>query len=327
MKYIADQLHTDFSQLGYARKGNPAYNNDSTYWDGGHCNWGGSHNLREDCGTLARGFDKLQSLDSKKIIEELNKCTSQQEYETKKRDYTRKVDEISNNLHPRTGASSAMFGICIIWADDAMSPYVEEKMQECRRELDELKSQLTGEKYQHIEELRRLKLEQKQIEKRIQENKRKASKEKDPTKRAALLLLIEEDGKKLEDNLRKQQAIPTSKINFDPSKYVSDMIEGIKKALEKKARGNSGGDGNSGSGGGGNRRNPTDPNDPFDSDSDNNNDPDGNNNKTPRNKRKKDDDNQSNQQLIIFAVVALVVLFLLMNQKDSQPRSRYEYDY
>ncbi|CAJ0833062.1 7793_t:CDS:2 [Entrophospora sp. SA101] len=57
---------------------------------------GGSHNLREDCGTLARGFEKFESLN----------------------------------------------------ADDAMSPHVESMMQECRRELDTLRSQLGQETYQ-----------------------------------------------------------------------------------------------------------------------------------------------------------------------------------
>jgi hypothetical protein len=30
-KYTADQLYIDFKQCAYARKGNPAYANDSTY--------------------------------------------------------------------------------------------------------------------------------------------------------------------------------------------------------------------------------------------------------------------------------------------------------
>lgn len=115
-----------------------------------------------------------------------------------------------------------------------MSPYVESKMQDCRRELDHLKNQLGQEKYQHIEELKKLKFEENKLRRQIEENKRKAAREKDPSKKAALLLMIEEDGKKLEENLRKQQAIPKSGINFDPSKHVADMIDGIKRALARK---------------------------------------------------------------------------------------------
>ena len=142
-----------------------------------------------------------------------------------------------------------------------MSMHVESKMQECKREIEELKRQLGAEKYQHIEELRLLKLEQKQIEARMAENKRKAEREKDPSKKAAILLLIEEDGKKLEENLRKQKAIPTSKINFDPGKHVERIMEGIRKALRE--RNPSGGSGDGSDGSGGNRRTPNNPNDPF----------------------------------------------------------------
>jgi hypothetical protein len=202
----------------------------------------------------------LESLDSQAIIAELNKTTSQQEYDSKKQDYLRKANEIESGLQMRTGYSSSMFGICIIWADEGMKVHVESKLQECKRELEQLKSQLGMEKYQHIEELRLLKLEQKKIEARMAENKRKAEREKDPSKKAALLLLIEEDGKKLEENLRKQKAIPTSKINFDPGKHVERIMEGIRRALAEKGRpGGIGG----GSGSSGNRRNPNDPSDPF----------------------------------------------------------------
>ena len=141
-----------------------------------------------------------------------------------------------------------------------MKVHVDSKLQECRRSLEQLKSQLGAEKYQYVEELRLLKLEQKQIEARMAENKRKVEREKDPSKKAALLLLIEEDGKKLEENFRKQKAIPTSKINFNPSEHVKRIMEGIRRALAERGGRPSGG--SSGSSGG-NRRNPTNPNDPF----------------------------------------------------------------
>ena len=36
--YTADYLYNDFKALASMRKSNPAYANDSTYWDDGHCN-------------------------------------------------------------------------------------------------------------------------------------------------------------------------------------------------------------------------------------------------------------------------------------------------
>jgi len=61
-----------------------------------------------------RSFEKLESLDAEKIKAELNKCTSQGEYESKKQDYLRKANEISSGLQVRTGYSSSMFGVCCI---------------------------------------------------------------------------------------------------------------------------------------------------------------------------------------------------------------------
>jgi len=124
-----------------------------------------------------------------------------------------------------------------------MNPYVENKMNDCRRQLENLKSQISGEKYQYVEKLRILKLEQKKIEARMQENKRKAMNEKDPTKRARFLQLIEENSKLLEENLRQQQAIPKSEINFDPAKHVSEMVEGMLRAIQGKNKDGSGGGG------------------------------------------------------------------------------------
>src|SRR6266511_1424361 len=124
-----------------------------------------------------------------------------------------------------------------------MNPYVENKMNDCRRQLENLKSQISGEKYQYVEKLRILKLEQKKIEARMQENKRKAMNEKDTTKRARFLQLIEENSKLLEENLRQQQAIPKSEINFDPAKIVSEMVEVMLRSIQGKNKDGSGGGG------------------------------------------------------------------------------------
>src|ERR1043166_3198232 len=93
-----------------------------------------------------------------------------------------------------------------------MSHHVESKLQECRRDLENLKSQLGEGSYQTIQELRELKLQEEKLRNSIEENKRKAQREKDPAKKRALLLLIEEDGKKLEANLKSQQALNKNKI-------------------------------------------------------------------------------------------------------------------
>ena len=182
MVYSKEQLYTEFKQLARIRKGNPAYANDSTYWDGGHCNWGGHHNLREDVQTIGRGFEKLESLKNEGITQELTKSTNKGEFDSKKSTLLMKLNELTSGLQVRTGYSSSMFGICIIWADDNMSKHIESKLQECRKALERLRSQLQKEDYKFVEELKRLELEIRQIKAKMEQNKLKAMRETDPIK-------------------------------------------------------------------------------------------------------------------------------------------------
>jgi hypothetical protein len=204
-----------------------------------------------------------------------------------------------------------------------MNQHVESKMQECRRKLEDLKSQLGQNNYQHIEKLRHLQLEQKKIEARMKQRRREAEREKDPAKKAAILLLIENDAKELEDNLRQQQAIPKSGINFNPREYVDKIINGIREALKEKAGGGSGSGG--GSGRPGKPRKPGEPNEPFGggggNDPDDNQDP----NKPPPGKRPEKQE-KDNSQMLLIAVAVIVILFLMMNQKEK-PSREYEEDY
>ncbi|CAG8696104.1 185_t:CDS:1, partial [Ambispora gerdemannii] len=149
-----------------------------------------------------------------------------------------------SGLQIRTGAASSMFGICIIWGE--YDDFLDSKLRPLRSEVKRLKEGVSKEQYKYYEEIKLLKLEQKQIEARMKENKRKAQSEKDPAKKALLLQLIEDDGKKLEENLKKQKAIPTANLKFDPDKYVEDLIEGLKKAIEKGGKSDDNGGGISG---------------------------------------------------------------------------------
>jgi len=155
----------------------------------------------------------------------------------------------------------------------------------------------------------------------MRENKRKAQSEKDPAKRALLLQLIEDDGKLLEDNLKKQKAIPASNLNFDPDKYVSDLIEGMKEAIEKGGRGGSGGSGSSGR----NRKKKEE--DEEDEDEDGNGaGSSGSGSGSGRKEDKKENSLQNQQQLIIFGGITLLVIFYLYSQKEDKKEFNY-YDF
>src|SRR6185437_11659700 len=71
----------------------------------------------------------------------------------------------------------------------------------------------------------------------MKENQKKAAdKNIDSAERALLMQLIEEDGKRLKSNLEKQKEI-NKKFHFNPDKYVSDLLEKMKKAIEKGNKG------------------------------------------------------------------------------------------
>src|SRR5437763_16990606 len=73
----------------------------------------------------------------------------------------------------------------------------------------------------------------------MEETKRKAMNEKDPKKRAAYLLEIEEDGKLLQQKYREHQE-HSNKFKFDPEKHVSGLVEAMKRAIERSEKDGSG---------------------------------------------------------------------------------------
>ncbi|CAG8800839.1 23628_t:CDS:2 [Gigaspora margarita] len=286
-KYDAKTLEREFKSAASLRisrknRGNQDYANDA----------GANHNLSEDCQTIAQGFSKIDDL--KNVESELNQCTSEQEFNSNRSRFIRQAEELENSLQTKTGSASSMFGICIIWEE--YNNFLESKLRPLRSRIEKLKKDLGSQQYKHIEELKALKLEQRQIEARMKENKQKAASEKDPAKKALLLQLIEEDGEKLKENLEKQKKIPTVNLRFEPDKYVSDLIKSMKEAIK-----NSGGDDNSGgSGSGRNKNKKDDDDDGGDNGSGNSGGGSGSGSGSGRKEDNKQTPQPSQQQLIIF---------------------------
>ena len=314
--YSATELERAFKKVARIRHGKQ-YSNDASYWTGGRCNWGGSHNLSEDCQTFANGFNKIEGL--REIKEELKKCTSKSEYDAKKNNYIRQCEEALNGLNNNT-SSSYMFGVCCIWSDAAPKKTVESKMKVIQQGLQNTKSALQKEDYKWVQELKELELEINQINKQMEENKRKAMKETDPMKKAALIAQIEEDGLLLQQKYQKKKEI-SDKFKWDPKKKVDDLIEAMKKAINKTRKKKD----PSGSGGGSHRNpNPSDT-DSSDSEDDYNSDNDNNNTSGGSKKDKNSNFFQNNQQLLIILGLATLVIFYLLNQKQEKEPNYYDF--
>lgn len=210
-----------------------------------------------------------------------------------------------------------MFGICIIWSDEGMNKHVISKLNSFYGDLEKLKNDLEREDYKWVQELKQLQLEEKDINRRIEENKRKAMNEKDPAQKALLLQMIEEDGKKLKANLKKQQEL-SKKFNFDPNKRIDDLIKAIKDAIA----GNSGGSGG-GSGGSGRNRNRGNNDDENDDDNDNPDNLGGGSGSDSTGEKKETSQNQ--QQLIILGGIVLLVIFYFYSQKKEPEPNYYDF--
>ncbi|MCE8163125.1 MAG: hypothetical protein I3274_02805 [Candidatus Moeniiplasma glomeromycotorum] len=316
MTYSASELESSFKKVARSRKGNKKYDNDAQYWEGGRCNWGGSHNLQEDCQTFADGFNKVSGL--KDIKSELQKCTSKSEYDQKKNNYIRQCDEALTGLNTNTRSAYA-FGVCCIWSDVDPKKTVESKIKVVCQDLQNIKSTLQKEDYKWVQELKDLELEINQITQRMEENKRKAMNETDSIKKAALIAQIDEDGLLLQQKYQKKKEL-SNKFNFDPKKKVDDLIKAMKKAIErnnKKPRGSGGG------GGSGRNRNPNNSeSESSDSDDESSDDDDSNHH------RKKDQPSLfQNQQLILIAGVAVLILFFLWPAQKEVNKPTYDFDF
>jgi len=69
-------------RISKKRRDDSLFKNDAGYWDGGRCDWGGAHNLEEDCERLASFFTEIKEL--KNARNKLIKFDNQQEFERNK---------------------------------------------------------------------------------------------------------------------------------------------------------------------------------------------------------------------------------------------------
>ncbi|CAG8602441.1 4922_t:CDS:2, partial [Paraglomus brasilianum] len=166
----------------------------------------------------------------------------------------------------RTGASTSVGGVCIIWADYA--GHLDGLISAFRRDLESLSGEIDRIPYDVGKKLKKLKIEEKNLKRTIEENLKRANLEKDPDKKRKLLILVDEDKKKLQANYEEQKKIKIGE-NFDPEKSIEEFINGIEEKLSGRSNPsrnprtpNSNPTGSGGGSGSGTERNPT-PLNPF----------------------------------------------------------------
>ncbi|CAG8657837.1 9272_t:CDS:2, partial [Ambispora gerdemannii] len=143
---------------------------------------------------------------------------------------------------------------------------------------------------------------------------RKAMKETDPSKKAALIQAIEEDGLLLQQKYQKKKEL-SDKFNFDPKRKVDDLIEAMKKAIERGEKRKP-----DGSGGGGHKEPNISDNDSSDSDNESSDDDDNGNSKKKREKDPKNDFFQDNKQLIIISSNPIITTSNMTNPEEIKSK-------
>jgi hypothetical protein len=162
-----------------------------------------------------------------------------------------------------------------------------------------------------------LKIEEKNLKRTIEENLKRANLEKNPDKKRKLLILVDEDKKKLQANYEEQKKISIGE-NFDPDKSIEEFISGIEDKLAGRNKPPKRPDNNKNPYDNKDPNNPTKPEgqtpnplDPFQTD------PNSNSNQNLL----------QNKQLIIIAGIALLVFLYFYSQSSKSKEENYYYDF
>ncbi|CAG8528527.1 2416_t:CDS:2 [Ambispora gerdemannii] len=193
---------------------------------------GGAHNLVEDCESLAQFFTGIAEL--KNARQELTKFTNQQEFEKNKQVLLTKANEAISGLQMRTSNNSSIGGVCIIWADFAKN--FNSILNDFRRDLEMLKSDIEKVPYHEAKELQKLLIEEKSLKNEIEENERKARNEPDENKRKQFIFLVDQAKNQLKKCLERRKQLKTGRLgdDFDPDKHINDFLQKLEDKLSGK---------------------------------------------------------------------------------------------
>lgn len=276
--------------------------NDATYWAGGRCEWGGSHNLDEDIDVLASFFNSLAKVDDD--ISEIKLSANEQIFIQRKQALVSKIQGLINRC--RVTESTSIGGICIIW-NDFFGRFLKKYLDRFSTRLTRQLGQIENLKPEHQQQLLQLEDDLRKAESKYNENLAKYNDPNaTPEEKSKAIILVNEaldDIKKIKSKLKNNPL-----ANLERYDYLDDLDRLIGGNAPEPPSNNQG-DRNRGSGSGG-----------------------GGNNQTPN---PLEDPKQffEQNQAIIFIALAVLVLFYLNSQKSNddyeRPRQNrdYEYDY
>jgi hypothetical protein len=228
MTHNAQSIEEIFTRKARIRAGKHIQG-DGGYWAGGRCEWGGAHNLREDCQTLAKFFDDTTEL--KNAQKDLINFNSREEFDKNKKDLLAKTTQAINGLSVSTGSSTYVGGVCIIWKD--FSEFLDSIIGDFRKEIESLKGDIENAQYEEAQELALIEQKEGELKQEIEENERKAASETDPDKKRKFIFLADQAKNEWKKLLEQKKKLKIANLgnNFNPDKHINDFIKAIKDSL------------------------------------------------------------------------------------------------
>lgn len=293
-----------FTNTQARRQAGDKASGDATYWTEGRCNWGGSHNLLEDCQTLATWANNIVS--TQHDVQELTLAINEQEFNTRKQTLINKYQDCINKC--QISSSCSIGNICCIWNDyfgSFVSPFTSQLKQNLQSKLNELQAINPT----HQKEIVELEAELREAETKCKDALAQAAKETDPAKKAQFIAIAQATERTIKQLKVRISRNPLSRLaEYSHLNDIGRFLDGnVPSSLPPR------------------NPNPLGISNPNQSNRNNINGSNVDNN--PWNPFLGSTENPNNQpinhqQLLIFAVIAIVTVFFLLN-KEKQANQEY----
>ena len=223
-----------FAETEERRKAGDKTSGDAGYWTGGQCEWGGSHNLQEDCESLAQFFNNANSIADD--VGEIKLSANEQIFNQRKQVLVNKVKDLLDKC--KTSDSYSVASVCCIWNDyfgSFLKPFLETFSTK-------LSIQLTSiEKLEPRQQKELLQLEQeaRELQSSYEDNVKKAddpnTSPEDKTKFLLLASQISEKAKRLKQRISQNPLADLSRFsNLDELKTLLQGKVPRKSSSSKK---------------------------------------------------------------------------------------------
>lgn len=198
-----------FAETEERRQKGDKKDGDAGYWNGGRCEWGGSHNLQEDCEALAKFFNDTNSIEND--VNDIKLAANESIFNQKKQTLISKIKSLNSKCNVTESYSIA--NICCIWNDyfgSFLQPFLRTFASKLSRQLNDIEKL----EPKHQKELLQLEKEAQELQSIYDENVKKANDPNtSPADKAKFLLLANEAATKTKNLKAKIKANPLADLS------------------------------------------------------------------------------------------------------------------